>query len=334
MDLRTATTEDLLAWRDRIVADAAAHFEKGNTRDAIETLRLLEFATVDEKTLELTDPFLRRIAAARKLVATFDTRRAPRDDEIVIIYGNYPHIFANVAVNNPMKRHVADFWKFRHDRVEYDHRWHGVDRIFVINADDRCDRYDSILRELASARAPFERVIRIPALKVNGAAERPAVAGTIGCLRSHVAALRAARAAALDHALVMEDDFCFTSELESHLTDLQTFFERKYDYWVCLLATSKYGAVEPRDDVVATSFQRCTNAAGYLVSRAGIERLLPLFEDSLTRLTETHDTDAYAADRCWRSLQPSGKFLVFRRKFGFQGSSFSDIERSISRYLD
>jgi hypothetical protein len=48
----------------------------------------------------------------------------------------------------------------------------------------------------------------------------------------------------------------------------------------------------------------------------------------------TGDTVLYAADRCWSVLQPSGKFFVFSRKFGFQAAGFSDIEGKITRYLD
>jgi hypothetical protein len=143
-----------------------------------------------------------------------------------------------------------------------------------------------------------------------------------------------ASSAGFGHVLVLEDDFCFTSDLDMHLRDLRTFFERDYEYWVCLIATSKYGAIVPKDDLLSVSLQPCTNAAGYLVSRDGLARLLRVFEEALERLKATRDAASYAADRCWAVLQPSGKFLVFRRKFGFQGSSFSDIERSISRYLD
>jgi hypothetical protein len=331
--LRFATGDDILAWRDRIVSEAAAQLERSQVREALDTLRKLEFSTIDARTLETTDQFLPKIAAGRKVVATFNPLKMPQADEIVIIYGNYPHMFGNVVVNNPIKRHVVDFWNFRHDRVESDPRWQGVDQIFIINADERPDRYDSVLRELCFARAPLDRVTRISALK--GDSERmDRVSGTIGCLRSHIEVLHRALQANFCHCLVLEDDFCFTSDLEDHLTDLKTFFLRGYAYWICLIATSKYGTIVPQDDLVSLSFQPVTNAGGYLVSREGLERLLPVFEDALEKLKATGDCLSYAADRCWAVLQCSEQFLVFRRKFGFQISGFSDIEQSISRYLD
>jgi len=332
-DLRTATTRDMLAWRDRIVMEAAAHMERREIAQAEAWLRRLEQTTTDAWTLEMTDPYLVPIARGRKVVASFDPSRQPAADEVVIVYGNYPHMYGNVVVNNPIRRHVADFWNFRHDEVESDHRWAGVDQIFIINVEERLDRYDSILRELASARAPFDRVTRVPAVKpVPG--DTTALGGPIACLRSHIATLRRAQAAQYEHVLVLEDDFCFTSDLEQHLTDLAAFFERGYSYWICLLATSKHGVIAPMDDLVSASFQPVTGTAGHLVSREGVERLLPVFESAIERLQATGDCTRYTADRCWAVLQPSGKFLVFRRKFGFQVANFSDIERTISRYLD
>jgi len=332
-DLRSATTNDVLALRDEIIAAARAHLECSEIPEAVAALNALEGVSIDDRTLELTDPWLNLIAAGRTIVATFDPQRTPAQNEWVIIYGNYPHVFANIVVNNPMKRHVADFGKFRHDEVESDARWAGVDRIYVINSHLRPDRYDQVLRELASARAPFDRIVRHP-VTILDRAEWGEAAGQIGCLQSHIAVLRQAVERGFEHTLVLEDDFCFTSDIEVHLNDLQTFLARRYAYWVCLVATSKYGPIVPHDDLIALSFQACTNTGGYLVSREGARKVLNVYEDALVRLVETRQANLYAVDRCWRILQPSGKFMVFRRKFGFQNSSFSDIEQSISRYLD
>jgi hypothetical protein len=330
------TTAELLALRDRIVADAQRRFDERDIDRAAATLRELETATIDERTLGLTDPFLPALLDGRSLVASFDPARKPGEDEVVIIYGNYPHAFENVVVNNPIRRHVADFWDFAYDRVEYDERWEAVDRIFIINAAQRRDRYDAVLRELAQARAPLHRVTRIEAVQLRrrrlGRRLSRDQLGGIGCISSHIEALRAARSAGFAHTLILEDDFCFTSDLDQHLEDLGTFFARDYDYWICLLSTSKYGAVEPMDDLLARTYQECTNASAYLVSRPGLDSLLPVRESALVRLRKGER--GISNDMCWSVLQPSGKFFVFRRKFGFQVSSLSDIEGSIARYLD
>jgi hypothetical protein len=319
--------------RDRIAHEAAEHLGKGNLRRAMEVLQRLELGTVDARTLELTDAFLPQIAAGRTIVGTSVPSRKPDNDEVVIIYGNYPHSFGNVVVNNPIKRHIADFWNFRHDRIEYNPSWEGLDQIFVINADDRLDRYDAVLRELCLARAPLHRISRVAALK-GDTGHAAHVDGHIGCLKSHLKVLQRIQSAHFEHALVLEDDFCFTSDLETHLADLAEFFARCYDYWICLIATSKYGAVVPKDDLLSTSFQPCTNSAGYIVSREGASVLVPVFEAALKRMRATGVCESNTVDQCWAVLQPGGKFVVFRRKFGFQVSGYSDIEGAITRYLD
>jgi hypothetical protein len=323
----------LLGLRDEIVAEAARHFDAHRVDEGEAVLARLEHATVDERTLASTDRFLNPIARGRRIVATTDVARRPADDEVVIIYGNFPHSFANVVVNNPIRRHVASFGELPQDIVEFDPRWNGIARIVVINADHRADRYDAVMRELATARAPLDRVVRLPAL-----IERPTrdsqVNGRIGCLKSHLAALQLAAPHSGEHVLILEDDFCFTSELETHLDDLGSFVERGYDYVVCLLATSKYGTIEPRDDLVSESRQPCTNATAYLVSGDHADRLVALRTEALAGLIATHDQERYANDRYWTLLGPEGMLLVFRRKMGFQASSFSDIEGRQSRYLD
>ncbi len=326
-------SKDPVILRDELIAEASCRFAQSDIAGGMTALTKLRWATIDSETLARTDPYLAQISAGKRIVATCDPRRIPAENEIVIVYGNYPHIFENVVVNNPIKRHVATFGEFNYHEVEYDRRWDGVGQIYIINADHRPDRYDAVLRELASARAPFHRITRIPAIR-DETTRLPPVDGQIGCLRSHIETLRRAKAEGLAHTLVLEDDFCFTTEIDAHMDDLQTFLRRGYEYLICLLATSKYGRIIAKDDLVSFSLQPCTNTGAYLVSAAGIDQLLPVQEFALERLKETHDTVTYSVDRCWSVLQASGQFLVFRRKFGFQSSSFSDIERSISRYLD
>src|ERR1051325_11399840 len=188
-DLSVATTEDMLIWRDQILRVAVAHFEKNEVQQAEAWLRRLEETTVDSRALEITDIYLAQIAHDRKVVASFDCSRKPMAGEVVIIYGNSPQMYDNVVVNNPIRRHVGDFWKFQHDKVESDPRWSKVDHIFLINLRERVDRYDAVLRELATAKAPLDRFTHFPAVEANPTMEKQ-LGGTIGCLESHVAVLR------------------------------------------------------------------------------------------------------------------------------------------------
>lgn len=318
-----------LANRDRILSALA---RDGLTDEqVVGLLRELEDATIDEQTIAATDKFLRICAGRKSIVATFDEGRRPGVDEVVVIFGNYPHVFENIVVNNPIKRHVSSFWALPHDAVEADERWREVDAIYLINSKSRLDRWHSVLRELARAHAPFDRIVRIVAIEPG---ERTRVNGTIGCLQSHIAAIRKAQQAGHSHVLIMEDDFSFTSDVDAHLDDLATFISRRYDYWICLLGTSKYGVLHHYDDLLDESFQSCTNTEAYLLSRSGMDALLPVYLDAEEQLIRTHDTHCYAADRCWSVLQGNGKFLSFRRKFGFQIASVSDIEGEVNGNFD
>jgi hypothetical protein len=335
MVFRVETSQDPLLLRDRLIAEARLHFDRGETDLAIGLLRDLEFATIDADTIRLTDPFLRSaIARGRRVVASFDPKRRPGPDEVVVIYGNYAHTYENIVVNNPIKRHAASFWSLSHDSVEYHSAWEDVGQIYILNVAHRSDRYDSILRELAAARAPFQRITRIEPPAPNDSVTEVRLARTISCSEGHLAALGQAALSGHNHIMVLEDDFCLTSDLDCHLKDLQQFFARRYAYSVCLLATSKYGRLAAKDDLIALSLQPCTNAAGYLVSRDGIKELREVQTHALQLLKATGDTERFAYDRAWASLQPSGRLWAFRRKFGFQAASYSDIESSIARYLD
>jgi hypothetical protein len=323
----------LLALRDEIVAEAAGYFEAERVGEGAAVLARLEHATVDERTLAATDQYLRAIAGKRRIVGTTDLARVPTADEVVIVYGNFPHSFENVVVNNPIRRHVGEFSELPHDTFEFDRRWDGVSRIVVINAEHRLDRYDAVMRELANARAPLDRVVRFRAV-VEHPTRNQRLNGRISCMKSHLTALEFAAPAPGEHVLILEDDFCFTSDVETHLDDLATFFDRRYDYVVCLLGTSKYGRIEPRDDLVSESRQPCTNGTAYLVSGDRADRLLALHTQALAGLIETRDEDRFSNDRYWALLGPEGMLLVFRRKLGFQAAGFSDIESRVVRYLD
>src|SRR6185437_283076 len=187
----------LLALRDEIVAEAAGHFEAGRVAECRAALTRLEHATVDGRTLAATDPYLRAMAGERRIVATTDIARRPAADEVAILYGTFPDCFENVVVNNPIRRHVGGFGELPYDRFESDPRWDGVSRIVVINAEHRVDRRDAMMRELAAARAPLDRVAVLPAVVERPTRSR-SLNGGIGCLKSHIAAVELAAPARAD----------------------------------------------------------------------------------------------------------------------------------------
>ena len=305
---------------------------------AMQLLQQLEHATVDEHTLAESDRIVRKCLSKKiRVVATCNSARAPLSGELVILYGNYPLCYESLIVNAVARRHSSLFWTMQHDVVESHSAWQAIERIYIINIPARIDRFDAILNELARPQAPFDRIEHVPAMlplqDVKSASAR-ARARQEACLMSHISVLERARDSGRSHILVLEDDFCFTSDLDIHLRDLARFFYGNYDYWVCLLASSKYGVVVPKDELVTYSLQPCTNTTAYLISAAGIDRVLPTWKAALQDMKETGVVSRNAVDRSWSCLQESGKFLLFRRKMGLQQSSWSDIEGKIARDFD
>ena len=99
-----------------------------------------------------------------------------------------------------------------------------------INLDRRTDRWSRV-------RTQFERhgirdVQRIPATDgstIDASAHWQARRGALGCLRSHVAAVRQARRDRLPHLLVFEDDVVFAPDFNSRFANSARFIPDDWD---------------------------------------------------------------------------------------------------------
>lgn len=307
----------------------------------IEILQYCSLCHVDDHSVRNTDyllPYLKKRGLPedlppRKVVATYDVHRKPKEDEIIIIYGDFPSLFENLIIHNPVRRHLKYFWQIEHDLVEASTIYDAIDRIYIINLDERVDRYIETLRECKRMDIPLSIVQRFSASKCNFKAN-PELRGHIGCMQSHIAVFHDADKNGYDNIIVLEDDYNFTDDLDKHASDLETFLERKYDFDVVLLSTSRYYRCEPYDDILSLSFQECTTTAGYLVGASGRKRILPIWKDGLEKLVKTEDARTYAVDRCWSVLQKDKKFFVFKNKFGFQRAGYSSITGKTTFSMD
>jgi hypothetical protein len=268
----------------------------------------------------------RRHVEHKRVVASLDPLRPVSDDEVVICYGEYPYMVENLAHTQQAFRHVRFFWDTAHDDVEYDERaWAAVDQIYVINLPHRLDRWLALLAELVRVRAPLHKVTRVDGVDN---AQNP----SLGCADSHLAVARMAMASGFTHVLVLEDDFTFIDH-RSVSQALATFFTRGYDYDVCLLATSRFFRRVPKDDLIEVSHQECTTASGYLVSHQAWPEIVRLWEHGRSILADSGDLQ-YACDRTWAPLQSRDRFYVFRKKLGFQRTSYSTISKAIVDPMD
>ena len=105
-------------------------------------------------------------------------------------------------------------------------------------------------------------------------------------------------------------------------------------YDLILLSTSAIDTILPKDDLISITKQACTTASGYIVTKKGLEKILPIWEEGIRLLTQTCDFNTYACDRYWSKLQQDDKMFVFKRKIGYQRPSFSTTLKSLVYNLD
>lgn len=268
-----------------------------------------------------------------KLIGTTNLQREPCDNEIVIIYGNYHHSLDNLPWKNKIYRHAIYVHDLLHDDFEFHPCWKQIDRIYIFNLEERRDRLMEIMVELTRIDAPLHRVVIYKAKKEKYT-DNLNTNSNVGALDNHLYAVRDFLKLNGQHCLILEDDVTFTSNIYQHQRDMITFFERHYDYDVCLLNSSKYHEIRPFDDLLSRSFQACTTTSGYILSKQGANKILPLFIESREKMIKTHDTSTYAVDRYWSKIQKDDKFYLMKRKFGYQRCNYSSITNIISCHFD
>jgi GR25 family glycosyltransferase involved in LPS biosynthesis len=298
-------------------------------------LELFGQTHVDEHIIANSNHLFPRLKAkGLALIGTCDPEREPGPGEVILSYGSYPHCRDNLPWSRKIFRHALYSDTVELDRFECDPCWSAVSQIYVLNLAERRDRLTEIMAELCRMSAPLDRVTRYTAQREEITGDHNADAN-IGATKNHLFAVRDFLARPEGrHCLILEDDLTFSSHVERHKKDLRLFFERNYDYDVCLIAASKYWEMRPFDDLLSRSFQKCTTTAGYLLSRSGAQKILPLFEEGLAGLLRTKDTTTYAVDRYWSRIQGDQKFFVFNEKFGYQRPSYSSITRQIDCHFD
>ena len=82
-----------------MISEAASRFARSEPTIATELLRQLSGFPIDDTILQSTDPFFRPwIVGEKKVIASFEPGRRPTEGEIIVIYGNYPHMYEHIVV--------------------------------------------------------------------------------------------------------------------------------------------------------------------------------------------------------------------------------------------
>lgn len=299
--------------------------------ECIRILSLFKYTHITEHNIFNSNYLLNDIQ--KKIIGTCDPNREPNEDEIIICYGNYCHDIYNLPISNKIYRNVLYYNMINHNIFEFDKSWNKIEKIYIINLIERKDRYIEVLSELAKLNFPFNRIYHVKGEK-NNLTNDKLLNSYLGATDSHLQALKDMKKNNLKNCLILEDDFIFNFNYNEIKKNINLFFERNYDYDVCLISASKFHQITPYDDLLSLSHQECTTTSGYIVSKDGIDKVLDCFQDGYNKMLETKDYNKYVCDRYWNKLQKNNKFFVFNKKFGYQRVTYSDIKNNINYNFD
>lgn len=260
----------------------------------------------------------------KKIVATFDYKREPLENEIVVVYGNYPDWHHALPCSSKLYRHVSMFFQLKHDVVEYHPSWESIDTIYILNLKERSDRYSDTLLALAAVHAPLHRVYHYKA-------EKDGLPPYVGATKNHVDVMKHFQESNAKTCLIVEDDIVFLDDKEHVWNNLVTFFERKYNYNIAFLSISKNGQRDPMDDLMSISKQPCTTSAAYFLNKETSKTVLDVADEGLRLMQETNNHHTYCIDRYWCKLPD---LLFFKKKLVYQRPSFSNLTKSVNFHLD
>lgn len=259
----------------------------------------------------------------KKIVATFDSTREPVENEVVVIYGNYPDWHHALPCSSKIYRHVSMFFNITHDVVEYDSSWEDVSTIYILNLEDRSDRFSDTLISLASVRAPLHRIHHYKAKKDG-------LPPYVGATKNHVDVVKHFVESGNEKCLILEDDIVFIDD-RTVWNNLNELSRRSYDYTICFLAISKHGERQPFDDLLSISKQECTTSSAYFLQKSTASIVLKTINEGLELMQSSGDHHHYCIDRYWAKLPG---ILFFRKKLAYQRPSFSNLTKQINFHLD
>lgn len=299
----------------------SANYYVGDISKAQYWLSWFEFAEISQSNITNASFLFTRLG---KVVASFDPNRNPSENEVVIVYGNYPDGHLALPSSRKVFRHISLFYSMYHDSVEYNPAWEPVDIIYILNLEERVDRYYETLLALASVGAPLHRIHHYKAKKDD----TPAY---IGASQNHVDVMTHFCESSHERCLILEDDFVFIDEKKHVWASISEYFKRDVDHDICFLSISKYGERQPYDALLSKSLQACTTSSGYFLRKPTAKRVLETALEGLNIMKESGNHHEYCIDRYWSKLP---NIMFFRKKLGFQRPAYSNLTRSVVAYLD
>ena len=150
--------------------------------------------------------------------------------------------------------------------------------------------------------------------------------GRIGCLKSHIKALKYALTLDLPYILITEDDF-YIKDMNYAVNSINTFLKNFKNWDVLMLGINKHIA-EPTDIEGIIRIKSGGTASGYLVKKNYIPKIISIYERDLNKYNTTQEwSDEYCVDVSWVELQKVDLWYSFTPSIGIQRPSYSDIEK-------
>ena len=182
--------------------------------------------------------------------------------------------------------------------------------IYYINLDNRLDRRQEIETELKKMNL---RGNRIAAIK-----DTP---GIVGCAKSHIKALKQGLQDGVDHILIFEDDFYFTTEPQVLHDILKLVTKKNYDVFMlgyCIFNSAKKSLFPTNEKMLKKIIQACC-AHGYVVN----------LEEGLF-LRQKLKKQVHNNDEHWKLLQNNDMWLCYSGgPLGMQKVGYSDIDNKV-----
>ena len=318
----------IIPWNHRFhVYDAAyrANLHLGDLKKAQFWMGAFEFADISPHVLHNSN-FL--IPLLGKVVASFDPAREPGSGEVIIVYGNYPDWHRALPATHKMYRHVTFFHAMKHDVVESHPCWDSVDVIYILNLEERVDRYMETLASLASVGAPLQKIHHYKAKTNDG------LSPYTGATKNHVDVKEHFQNhPELSTCLIVEDDIVFTDDRARVQSSIAEFFRRGYDYTLCFLSLARFEPRLPLDDLLSISKQPCTTSSAYFLHKPTSAEVLRVTKEGLDLMISTGGGNSEACiDRYWCFHLPLIHF--FKDKLAFQRPSYSNLRRTVIAHLD
>ncbi len=192
-----------------------------------------------------------------------------------------------------------------------------VDKIIYINLKQRTDRKQKIENQLHNFG--LYDYIRVDAIKTTN--------GAVGCALSHIEALEIAIKNKYKRVLIMEDDFVFeVSPCKLH-KKFALLSSSNFDFHVLLLSHNIQKHFPTHIPGISRVLESQT-ASGYIVHFTCFHTLLAIFKESAQTITNQF----IAIDQYWKVIQPVTKWYAFYPRLGYQGPSYSDIEKKYVNY--